>query len=232
MITFNGASIDSVAPVKIEDVRIGPIEIAPVVRPRAIDAGSEFVRVRGGIRTISVMFAILDDSKINRQAYLQAVTDWATTSEEKPLLVPWNQSRYLQCICTGKPEPSTRQWWESKLRLTFTCFSNPYWTDTAEKTVACGTAFTVGGSAVPLMRITRALNSSASNQAYSDGTNTITFSTIPSGSLEIDLNRQTAAVGGTSIMQYYAVASKWILPKLGAQTITGTGTVRYRERWE
>lgn len=231
MITFNGVSLDSVAPVKIEDIRVGPIEASPVVRPRAIDAGSEFVRMRNGVRTIAVLFAILEDNKINRHAYLQSVIDWAKTDTEQQLILPWDNQKYLQCICTGFPEPSTRQWWESKLRLTFTCFSNPYWTDIAEKTVACGTQFKAEGNAPPLVTITRTLSNSASNQSYGMDGNTITFSSIAAGNLVIDLNRQTAAVGSSSIMGNYAVASKWLIPRTGTQTISGTGTVHYRERW-
>jgi hypothetical protein len=48
----------------------------------------------------------------------------------------------------------------------------------------------------------------------------------------IDLNAQTAQVGNTSIMQYYQPSGSFIIPRTGAQTITGTGTVKYRERWE
>ena len=59
----------------------------------------------------------------------------------------------------------------------------------------------------------------------------MTFSTIPAGDLVIDLNAQTAAVGGSSIMSGYSFASSWLAPRLGAQTITGTGTVYWRERW-
>ena len=81
------------------------------------------------------------------------------------------------------------------------------------------------------MRIERTLSSSAINQSYSDGTNTMTFSTIPAGNMVIDLNRQTATVGTTSLMVYFSNLSKFILPRVGTLTITGTGTVKYTERW-
>jgi hypothetical protein len=134
-----------------------------------------------------------------------------------------------------------RQWWENRLRLVFTCLSNPYWTDKAEKTAQCGTAFTVMGDAPPLMRIERTIGSDISNQTYSLSIpsgiysrmlQTMTFSTIPAGDMVIDLNRQTAAVGGTSIMQYYAPSGSFLIPRAGTQTIIGTGTIKYRERRE
>ncbi|MBQ1778322.1 MAG: hypothetical protein IIZ93_09230, partial [Acidaminococcaceae bacterium] len=88
------------------------------------------------------------------------------------------------------------------------------------------------GDAPPLMRIERTLASSASSQSYGLNGNTITFSTIPAGDMVIDLDKQTAVVGSSSIMQYYNVNSKFLVPKVGTQTVTGTGTVKYRERWQ
>jgi phage-related protein len=101
-----------------------------------------------------------------------------------------------------------------------------------EKSVACGTAFTVQGDAPPLMRIERTLGSAASNQTYSNGSQSMTFSTISAGNMVIDLNRQTAQVGTASIMQYYQASGSFLIPRTGTQTISGTGTVKYRERWE
>ncbi len=232
MIVFNGVSLDSVAGVRIEDIKVSPIRYNPVVRPRAIRFGSEFVRMGGGERTVTVSFALLDKDMINRHESLMNLSKWARTDAEYKLELPTDVNRYLVCVCTFKPEPSTRAWWENKLKLVFTCYNNPYWTARQEKSVACGTAFTVLGDAPPLMRIERTLASSASDQSYSDGTDTMTFSTIPAGSMVIDLNDQTAKVGSTSIMQYYQASGSFIIPAVGTHTITGTGTVKYKERWE
>lgn len=232
MIFYGGVSIESVAPVMIEDIKVSPIKYNPVVRQRAVRFGADFVRMGGGERKIVITFAILDKSQVNRQEAFIALSKWAKTDAEYKLELPEDPARYLMCVCTGKPEPSTRAWWENKLRLTFSCYDNPYWTAKAEKTVACGTAFNALGSAPPLMQIKRTLSSAASSQSYSDGTHTMTFSTIPAGNMVIDANRQTAQVGSTSIMGYYQPSGSFIVPKVGAQTITGTGTVYYRERWE
>jgi len=232
MIVFDGVSIDSVAPVMIEDIKVSPVRYNPVVRPRAIRFGSEFVRMGGGERTVVVTFAILEKNKVLRQEYFRNLSVWAKTDAEYMLELPQDPLRYLQCVCTDKPEPSTRAWWENKLRLTFTCYTNPYWTSKREKSVACGTAFFVLGDAPPLMRIENTSASGATNQAFSNGTQTMTFSTIPTGQMVIDLNVQTAEVGGNSIMQYYQPSGAFLLPMTGKQTITGVGTVKYRERWE
>lgn len=232
MIVFNGVALESVANVKIEDIRVSPIKYNPVARPRAIRGGSDFVRMRDGERTVTITFAVLDMNVVNREYALGAIRQWAKSDKEYKLELPTEPTKYLTCVCTAKPEPSTRQWWESKLRLVFTCYDNPYWTSKAEKSVACGTAFNVLGDAPPLMRIERTLSSSASNQTYSNSVQSMTFSTIPAGNMVIDLNNQTAAVGNSSIMSYYAPSGSFIIPKIGTQTISGTGTVKYRERWE
>ena len=232
MIVYNGVSINSVANVSIEDIKISPIAYNPVVRPRAIRFGADFVRMGGNGRTVTVSLAVLDNSMISRQEAFLNLAKWARSDAEYMLELPNDPNKYLMCVCTAKPEPSTRSWWENKLKLVFSCFSNPFWTAKNEKSVACGTQFNVLGDAPPLMRIERTLNSSASNQTYSNGTESMTFSTIPSGGMIIDLNNQTAEVSGTSIMQYYQPSGSFLIPRTGVQTITGAGTVKYKERWE
>lgn len=237
MIVFDGVSIDSVANVMIEDVKVNPIQIDDVSRVRAISPGSDFVRSRAGTRTIAITFAIPDDDRTHRQASLLAVSQWAKTDKEYRLELPGHPEHYLMAVCTGKPEPSLRMWWEAKLRLVFTCFDNPFWNAKAEKSVACGNAFFVLGDAPPLMRIERTVSgSAATNQSYALDGKTITFSTIPVGNAVIDINKQTAfSKNGstiTNLMQYYNVNSMFLIPRTGSQTITGTGTVKYRERWQ
>ena len=232
MIFYDGVSLKSVADVKIEDIRVSPIQYEPVTRPRPVRGGSVLVRNRAGTRTVAITFALLKDDEITRQNALDAIYQWAKTDKEYRLDLPGHPERYLMAICTSKPEPSLRQWWESKLRLVFTCFENPYWNSKAEKSAACGSDFFVLGDAEPIMRIERTLSGAASNQAYASGGKTMTFSTIPAGNMIIDLNNQTAVVGNTDIMQYYNVNSRFIIPKTGAMKITGTGTIKYRERFE
>ena len=233
MIVFDGISLNSIARVKIKDVQVFPIEYDEVTRPRAIRAGSDFVRSRAGTRKVQITFGLLNDNMINRQASLLAISQWAKNDKEYRLDLPGHPDYYLMALCTDKPEPSLRQWWESKLRLVFTCYSNPYWNSIGEKNVACGTAFYVAGDAPPLMRIERTVTgSAASNQSYALDGRTMTFTSIPVGDMVIDLNEQTAVVGSTDIMQYYNVNSKFLIPRTGVQTITGTGTVKYRERWQ
>lgn len=232
MIIFNGVGLETIAPVCVEDVRVSPISMTVTARQRPVRWGADFVRMTGGSRTVNITFGLLTEDADARQDQLREITRWARSDAPCRLFLPHHDGVYLEAICTALPEPSTRQWWESRLRLTFTTMDNPYWTSDEEKNAACGTAFTVLGDAEPLMRITRTLTGAASSQSYSNGVQTMTFSSIGAGSLVIDLNRQTAAVNGSSIMSAYAFGSKFILPRTGAQTITGTGTVFWRERWE
>ena len=232
MIYFHGAALETIAPVKIEDIRVSPIQLSPLARQRPIRFGYDFVRMGGGNRTITITFALLTNDMTVRQRQLMDITAWARTDKPEKLTIPYHDNMYLECMCTGLPEPSTRQWWESKLTLVFTTFGNPYWTSIQEKSEDCGTAFYVLGTAPPLMRIERDSEIQASDLSYSDGTDTMTFSVVPGGKLIIDLNAQTASVGAYSIMNFYTFSSHFIIPKTGTQTITGEGTVYWRERWE
>lgn len=233
MIVFDGISLNSIAGVKIKDVQVSPIAYDEVTRPRAIRGGSDFVRSRAGTRTVVITFALIDENEINRQAALLAISQWAKNDKEYRLELPGHPEHYLMAICTDKPEPSLRQWWESKLRLVFTCYENPFWNARYERSVSCGTEFTALGDAPPLMRIERTVSgSAATNQSYALDGRTMTFSSIPVGDMVIDLDKQTAAVDHVSMMQYYNVNSKFLIPRTGKQTITGTGTIKFRERWQ
>jgi phage-related protein len=234
MITYNGVNILDVAPVKIEDIVVSPIRLNPVARQRAIAFGAEFVRMGGGTRTVTISFALLTKDTADREQQLQDIRDWASNGTESALVLPDHAGKHLECICTQLPEASFRKWWENKLRLEFTCYSNPYWTADTEQEAECGeTPFQVNGSAPPLMRIERTLSEPATAQEYHSGEQIMTFSTIPAGQLTIDLTRQTADVDGVSIMQHYDPNSEWIVPTYGGQfqTIGGVGQIRFCERW-
>ena len=236
MIVYNGISLNSVAGVKIKDIRVSPIKHDEAARPRPIRSGSVFIRSRAGTRTVTITFGLLDEDPITRQASLMAISHWAKTDKEYRLELPGHPDHYLTAVCTDKPDPSLREWWESDLRLVFTCINDPYWNAKYEKSVACGTAFAVLGDAPPVMRIERTLASAASSQSYELDGNTITLSTVPVGTMTIDLENQLiSSVNGSSVtnlMQYYNVNSRFLIPRTGTQTITGTGTVKYRERFE
>ena len=57
MIYFNDISMDSIAPVKIEDIRVSPISYSVTARQRPIQYGADFVRETGGSRTVTITFA-------------------------------------------------------------------------------------------------------------------------------------------------------------------------------
>lgn len=232
MISFDGIDIKSIADVRIEDIRVSPIQYSPVVRPRPVKGGALFIRNHCGERTVTITFALLDQDQIHRQAAIDAIRAWAKSDREYRIDIQGHPDKYLKGVCTAKPDPSLRQWWESKLRIVFTCYSDPYWNSIAEKQASCGSDFTVLGDAPPLMRIERTLAAQATNQSYSLDGKTITFSQIPAGNMVIDLGDQTAFVGSTDIMQYYNVNSRFLIPRVGTMNITGSGTVKYRERWE
>ena len=230
MIYFDGNAMEIAAPVRVVDIVVGGVEASPITRDRPIRAGATFIRNHYGIRSVIITFALLTESMMERARQIEALMDWARSEEPKKLELPNNPERYLMAVCTSFPEPSARKWWENNLSFTFTCY-DPFWYDVTEKHAECGNdAFYVGGSGEPLMRIEDTL-SSAAQRVYSDGTDTMTFTLVPAGDLVVDLNNQTAAVGGVSCMDQFTFASTFIQPKTGTQTITGSGTVYWRERW-
>ena len=232
MIKFHGTDLTDLVPIKIEDIVVSPIQLNPIARQRSIKYGSEFVRMGGGNRTVTVTFALLEMDYTERETAMNTLRSWAQTDTEQTLELPQYANRHLECICTQMPDYSYRKWWENKLKLVFTCYNNPYWTSNELIEVPCGTQFSVGGSAPPQMQIERKGNASLTNITYTNGTESMRFTRVPAGTFTVDLNRQTAAIGNTSVMQYYEPTSTWIIPKIGAnQYINGTGTVKYRERW-
>ena len=192
MIYFDGIDLQSIANVRIEDVRVSKIQNTVVSRPRAINPGSVFVRDRFGTRTVAITFAILRDNMEERMADLMAVSEWAKNDKEYRLELPGHPDHYLMALCTEKPEPSTRQWWESKLRLVFTCVNDPFWNSKAEKSVPCGTPFVAMGDAPPHVRIEHTRTAAQGNASYSLGNNLMLFNSIPAGNMIIDLDAQTA----------------------------------------
>lgn len=225
---FHGIPLENVAGVKLTDITVGPVQWQATARARPIRAGSDFVRLVGGLRTVTMTFVLLQRDMEWRQQDLTAVTAWLRTEQPERLVLPGFPGRYLMAACTEFPEPFLRQYWQ-ELRAVWTCF-DPYWYSMSERQCACGTPFKVGGSAPPLMWITDTLAASG-DRAYTDGTDTITLADVPAGDLTIDLDAQTAAVDGVSVMACYDFASSWIIPHTGETMISGTGTVHWRERW-
>lgn len=232
MIKFNGVDMTETFPVMIEDIMVSPIQLNPIARQRAMQWGADFVRTNGGTRTVTISFALLEIDPAIRESTLQDIRDWCNTPGETTLELPEFENRHLECIATQLPDHSYRKWWENKLKIQFTCFNNPYWTSNELIETPCGTLFSIGGSAPPLVTITRRSVTPVQNVTYATNGASMTFSMIPAGNMVIDLNRQTAAIGKTSIMRYYLPTSTWITPQVGAsQRITGSGVVGYRERW-
>lgn len=245
MIFFNNIALEQVAPVKIVDIHVSPISMTVQARQRPVAWGADFVRLTGGSRTINIDFALLTMNRDERQNQLAAITQWAASDTPGKLMLPNRRDAYLECICTGLPEPSLRQWWESKLRLTFKTFDNPYWTSITEKSIHFGNEFIVLGTAPPLMRLEGTVDSAIATNEYfvvapgrdENGYEVMYFTQIPAGDLKIDLNHQTAAVGNVSIMNYYTFSSSFLRPHTGklyffCSSAYVNCSTKWRERWQ
>lgn len=231
MLFFNNVSIATFPGLLVEDIHVSAIPLNPIVRERPVAFGAEYERMAGGVRTVTVTFAVLTMDRTKRTLLLMDVIKWARSVEVGKLQLSDHPGMYLMATLTEAPSPSTRQWWEDQLKLVFTAFE-PFWISDAEKRTACGGLMTISGSAPPQMKIVHTYASQASNQSWSDGENTITLSTVPAGQLTIDLDKQLIDVDGVSVMQYFTFGSRFIKPHINHMTITGPGEVRWRERWE
>lgn len=240
MIWFNDISISDIAPVKIVDILVSPIQMTPTARQRPCGWGADFVRMTGGTRTVTVEFALLLDDMETRQNALLALSGWARSEDPGKIEITGHEGRYLEGVCTALPEPSIRQWWESKLRITFTCF-DPFW----KGAVSHSQAFSDGalslfipGSAEPEMSLVWT-NTAVSDWTFTADGRSMTFEDLPAGAVDINLNRQTASVNGESIMSRFVLGggNTFIRPRAGRVEITctttgsDTPTLVWRERW-
>lgn len=234
MIVFNGISITDVAPVDIADIVVGAVKRSAVTRQRPLRPGAEFVRITDQTRTVNITIADRTNDEETRLDEIEAINAWAAGDEPGRLVLPYRGGKYLNAICTQYIEPSYRQWWETKLKLTFTAFE-PYFYAPAENSATLGTDARISGSAEPLARIVTTLESSAASLAWTDGTDTLTLSggTIPAGTVTVDLNNQTIMhSNGTSLSSMLTLASRFPeIKKVMSITSASGGTLYWRERY-
>ena len=72
MIIFNGVDLQEIAPIKIDDIKVSPIQTSPVARQR-VGFGQDFVRMNGSSRTVTVIFALLEQDKDKRFDQIQQI---------------------------------------------------------------------------------------------------------------------------------------------------------------
>lgn len=233
MLVYNGIALEDISFAQIVDIVVSQIKQVVTSRARAIQSGQDFVRIRGDTRTVKITFALLSQDADERRAQAQAIRRWCAAERPQRLLLPDRQTQYLSAICTKPPDISIREWWKV-CEMTFTAY-DPFFADTDEHSVSCGTGFEVSGSAAPDMRIQADLRAAVTNPSWEwNGQKTIRLSgSVGPGRLVIDLTRQTITLNGESIMNRYQwLASDFFAPRLGFNVITGPGRVYWRERWE
>lgn len=237
MITYNGISITDVAPVDIADIVVGTVKRSAVTRQRPIRPGAEFVRITDQTRTVNITLADRTNDEETRLDEIDAINAWAASAEPGKLILPYRGGKYLNAICTQYIEPSYRQWWETKLKLTFTCF-DPYFYDPVEKQVDShigGATITLTGSAEPTMRITQYLDaSSAQSLTWTvNGVTTTISGTIPAGAYTLDVNKQTVTnMEGESVSSLLTLASRFPTFSKSMTVYTNVdSTIFWRERY-
>lgn len=233
MVLFNGVALESVAPIKVQDIVVSPIAQKVTTIDRATQPGAYFVRVRGTTRTVTISFAVITQVRPTRERHIQAVRRWAESDKPGLLLLPDRVGQYLSAVCTAYPQSNVRAWWDVPT-LTFTAY-DPFFLDAAENVAPCGQGFMAGGSATPHMEIRAQLASATQNPSWTDHLgNRISLSgSVGPGLVVIDLEAQTVTENGASIMSQYVWPESTFFPaRLGYNRITGPGNVYWRERWE
>lgn len=236
MIVYRGIDLQDVAPVDIADIVVGTVKRNAVTNDRPTRPGVEFVRITDTTRTVAITIADLTNDAETRLSEIDAINAWAAGDEPGRLVLPYRGGKYLNAVCTQYIEPSYRQWWETKLKLTFTAY-DPYFCEPAENQAATdstGITVKLSGSAEPLMKISQTIDAQASALYWTVNGKTVTISgTIPAGTYTLDLNKQTVTDGtGASFSSMITLASRFPVFARNMEITTGqSGTVRWRERY-
>ena len=228
MIIFGNAALEDAAPVRVRDITVFMPDMRPIAADRVYPAGQEYAGMRVGARRVVIRFALDAEDMAQRAGHLRAVTQWASGMDIRPLRLPGYDGMHLMAVCTAHPDFDARAWWRDDLRLELTAF-DPYWRADAERRAAAGDVF-IGGSAPPEMRI-EYRNEQAGDCLWSDGIDEMRFSGVPPGLLVIDLNRQTALLDGTGVMDRFDPTGTFPLPRAGRFRLAGPGEIVWRERW-
>lgn len=237
MIIYKGISITDVAPVDIADIVVSGVKRNVTARDRMTHAGAEFVRVVDQTRQVTITLADRTNDAETRLSEIDAINAWAAGDQPEKLVLPYRDGKYLMALCTSFVEPSYRQWWENKLKLVFTAYE-PYFYAPAENSApvsTTGRAFSITGTAEPLMRIETVLTQERSSLSWTfDDTVTLALSgTIPAGTVTVDLNHQTIRHStGTNLNTMLTLASRFPeIKRKMAVTASRSGTLYWRERY-
>lgn len=232
MVIYHGVALEDVIPARILDVKVSSIKTKVTARDRAVMDGAVFVSRRGESRTVTVLFTVLERDMTLRAEHAQKLRAWATADKPAPLTVPQRAHQRLMAVCTALPDVSGRDWWE-QLSMTFTAY-DPYFVDAAQKMVPCGLPFLVEGSGPPEIFLRAALEEAITAPDWSlDGAKTLGLTgSVGPGALEIDFGSQSITLNGDSIMDRYAFGSTFFDIGPGPHTVTGTGALYWRERWQ
>ena len=131
MLLFNGVAFEDVAAVNVVDIVVSPITQAVTAVDRAVLSGSDFVRIRGKTRTITVTFALLDQDRDARCESMEAIRRWAASDKPQRLMLPDRIGQYIDAICTTFPQLSIRERWAVG-KIVFTSYE-PFFTGTAAR---------------------------------------------------------------------------------------------------
>lgn len=231
MLSFNGIALEDIAPALMSNIEIDAPSVKATSADHPISAGEYFVRIKRGTRKVKVTFYIPESDRSNRAEYMDLVATWASSAEPKQLILPNQPGKYLNAICTQFPDYSTSEWTE-KPSIVFTAFE-PAFTDISESIAPCGLPFQIGGNAPASGYILNVNAASVTDPSWvMDGVETIALSgTFAAGTIKVDLDDKVVYLGTVPQMTKVTLQSRFFELAPGLHTITGNGSLFYRQRW-
>ena len=227
MISFGGAFLEDVSPVRVISAAVGPAGVRPLAH-QLPGRGARLVRVSYAARQVIIRFVLTDGDAGMAAEHLMRINEWAGGAEEKRLTLPGCGAAHLMAVCTELPSLELSRAGDGVMRLRFTAF-DPFWRADAEKSSPAGEVF-IGGSAPPLMRLTCRVES-AGDVVWRCGGVKTRFADVPPGCLTVDLNDNTAELDGVSVINRFDPAGAFIKPQTGRIALSGPGRIIWRERW-
>lgn len=233
MVEFDGVQIESVAPVKLDDVFISAPSVELTTQSVPLMDGVRFVRSKRGTRTVTVPFAVMEDNEEIRRNHIKAVTEWATSKGLCTLRTSQEKNGYLLAVCSQLPDESSKKFWDI-MTLAFVAV-DPCYIENTEHSQNVTAAVNLTGKEAPMIRIEQTVSSVLTNPTWRCGETHITLSRVTAGRLIIDLYSQTITLNGESIMEQMTIDSDFFeMSKENNKIIctNGAGGVLYwRKRW-
>jgi phage-related protein len=228
MIRFNNIALESIVPFLRNTISVSPPKVDLTWQDKTLAHGSRFMRRRYEPREIKIDIYLPIVSAEQRAHFINLIYGWVNYDEPMPLELPNIPGKYIMASAEKLPDPTTREWWE-KLSITFIA-GDPFFIDSSYSAATNGTVFAVYGDSVASAYIIES-GVSINPSWVLDGDKSISLDGAFIGTMKIDLDDNMVYLDDISQMEYVTLASRFFELVPGIHTITGAGTLYYKQRW-